>query len=341
MNKVLHLADDFAIMRRGKPSKYEPEKELRALLDLHPGKACYQRQIRTFLEQFGNRYDYGSEPFEVRACSDADRKRLQKLGFDAYVSDRGGETFLSMVDASDSNTFIVCLHGTQSSSREFDSRSPQQGSVNAIRDSLAYMARLALYSQGLAGAPTFEKAHEGDYYFDAPWSIHAHTDIPTEEGFHLTGVYDGKETQQPENLCWVTEESRGGDIKLRVRGYFDIHNDGKEDELAAFLLFLTLTENYRGGAPKYDVNPKELSFKVRKNLAETLRECFLAGQVRACAWCGEPVIGRSDFCRGTRCQPNYNEKAKRETIRNGYTRNDVEEHFPALKKSALDNWFGK
>jgi len=101
MDKVLYLADDFAIMKRGKASKYEPDKELRALFDLRPGTASYSKHIVKFLEQFGSRYDYGNEPLEIRACTDRDKSKLLKLGFDVLNDEACGAFYLSKLDTID------------------------------------------------------------------------------------------------------------------------------------------------------------------------------------------------------------------------------------------------
>lgn len=154
----------FAIVRKGTPERADPEKELRALLDMRPNKQAFaEKQLPKFLAKYGRQFEC-NEPVSVARGSE-DARRLEELGYFANcgpitlssdklgLSKPGERTYSVSYGSEGLSTFFPSMEALSGSCDRYvvdltDNKDPKSllGAIETAR----YVAGLGLVSRGYA-----------------------------------------------------------------------------------------------------------------------------------------------------------------------------------------------
>lgn len=358
--EYMSASGEFAIMRRGAPSKWSVEKELEELLDMRQDSSGFiERQLRPFLERYGRQFEV-NEPLMIGSGQE-DEGRLAELGYGIFKDSAIPSLLHRNSDSrAGGDTYVVAI----------SSLHPDATTLMGKREALYYVAELGLVSQGfecrdIVLTPVFGKPQQTTTYTLFPpsslWLDPQGTDemgrwaplMGTIAGHSgQLGCFEGlnmdSENGSPKwTLTFMWGSSSRDENGEPINAYPDwvkMRSDGRPDEksfnmIAAGQLLSLIAERYHFRQRDFVVD--SATFKLKQNdtpdLMRELVRCIAAGKVHPCAHCGRPVMGGTWYCRGRRCKASDLEKAKLLAV-TGHGVDEILTIYPHIKRVTIEGY---
>lgn len=337
--EYMSASGEFAIMRRGKPSKTNAEKELEKLLDMRPESSKFvEKQLCPFLEEFGRHFGRGSSLL-VRGETEESEECLSRLGYSIQEVEGTCEKLVSANGESGNQvsrgTYIANI----------DSIGPNP--LMQVKEEIHFLAELGLLSQGyesraVALAPTVAEGTV-TYTLRPPrtLALNLQEDEEGQQFAHLQGTVGSLNPLQGRGpfgkLVESYEDERAWVLKLSLPE--GEPNERKLGMLAAGQLLSLIEERYYYRPKRFVVDPDTL--KLVPNdvpyLIGELIACIASGSVHPCSHCGRPLMGRTWYCRGRRCKASDLEDA-RHLAAQGCEADFILDRYPHIKRATIEGY---
>ena len=347
--EYMSASGEFAIMRRGKSSKTNAEKELEKLLDMRPESSKFaEKQLRPFLEEFGRHFGRSSDLL-IRGEAEESEECLSRLGYSIQEVEGTCEKLVSANGGGGNHasrgTYIANI----------DSIEPNP--LMRVKEELHFVAELGLLSQGyesraVALVPTVAEG-TATYTLRPPHTLalNLQEDEEGQQFAHLQGTVGSRNPLQgtvgsrnplqgPGPLGELVESYEGGRAwVLKLSLPEGEPNERKLAMLAAGQLLSLIEERYYYRPKRFVVDPDTL--KLVPNdvpyLIGELIACIASGSVHPCFLCGRPLMGRTWYCRGRRCKASDLEDA-RHLAAQGYEADFILDRYPHIKRATIEGY---
>lgn len=358
--EYMSASGEFAIMRKGVPSKRNVEKELEGLLDMRPDSSGFvEKQLRPFLERYGRQFE--ANELLMTGSVQEDDGRLAELGYGIIEASATSSYLYQKSDGmAGGDTYVVEISSPYSHTTAFMDK----------RKAFYYVAELGLVSQGfeckdIVLTPIFDKpAQTTTYTLYPPPSLWLDPQGTDEMGRWAplmgtvadhsgqSGWFEGlnvdSENGSPRwTLTFMWGSSSRDENGKPINAYPDwvkMRPDGRPDEkslnmIAAGQLLSLIAERYHFRQRDFVVDPT--MFKLKENdtpdLMKELVRCIAAGKVHPCAHCDRPVMGGTWYCRGRRCKASDLEKAKLLAAA-GHGVDEIFSLYPHIKRVTIEGY---